>query len=138
PGDETISALDDGRAQASNLARAPRLLAAPPTLKPVGVFDAVRCVARDRLPCAGAIADPDAMRSIAARLRGAHPLDLPRLPGLFASYALGSRGLSLAALAAERIAAQVEGEPEPIERDLGDAIDPARELLHAARRNRLR
>ncbi|MGE5336961.1 MAG: tRNA (5-methylaminomethyl-2-thiouridine)(34)-methyltransferase MnmD, partial [Gemmatimonadota bacterium] len=40
PGDETISALDDGRAQASNLARAPRLLAAPPTLKPVGVFDA--------------------------------------------------------------------------------------------------
>ncbi len=138
PGDEAIAALDDSRALASNLARLPRLLAVPPAVKAVGAFDALRCVARDRLPCAGAVADAEAMRAMAARLRGAHPLDLPRQPGLFASYALGSRGLSLASLAAERIAAQIEGEPEPIERDLGNAIDPARELLHAARRNRLR
>ncbi len=137
PGDEKISALDDARAQAGNLARLPRLLAVPPQAKAIGGFDELRCVARDHLPCAGAVADGPALHSTAARLRGAHPRDLPRQPGLFASYALGSRGLSLAALAAERIAAQIEGEPEPIERDLGDAIDPARGLLRALRRGSL-
>ena len=136
--DEAMRALGEERAHASNLARLQRLLAQPPSLRVIGGFDAMRCVARDRLPFAGRVVDVDVARNKRDRLRGAHLADLPRLPGLFASYALGSRGLSLAALAAERIAAQIEGEPEPIERDLGAAIDPARESLRLLRRGALR
>ena len=134
--DEEITALDEERAHASNLARLARLLAVPPQAQTVGVFDALRCVARDRLPLAGQVADIEAAHVRHERLRGAHLAELPRRVGLYASYAFGSRGLSLAALAAERIAAQIEGEPAPLERALLDAIDPARELLRALRRGR--
>jgi tRNA 5-methylaminomethyl-2-thiouridine biosynthesis bifunctional protein len=133
---DAAGALDEARAHASNLSRLPRLLAVPPSATPIGVFDAYRCVSRDRLPFAGPAADIEAARARAARLRGAHLADLPRARGLYASFAFGSRGLALAALAAELIAAQVEGEPLPIERDLAAAIDPARELLSALRRGR--
>ncbi len=133
---DAAGALDEARAHASNLARLPRLLADTPQVAPIGVFDATRCVSRDRLPLAGQAADLDAVRARQARLRGAHLADLPRAPGLFASFAFGSRGLSLAALAAELIAARIEGEPAALERDLADALDPARELLHALRRGR--
>jgi tRNA 5-methylaminomethyl-2-thiouridine biosynthesis bifunctional protein len=137
PGDEAISSLDESRAHAGNLARLPRLLAAPPEISVIGVFDALRCVSRDRLPFAGPVVDADSARASPARMRGAHPIDLPRQQGLFASFAFGSRGLSLAALAAQLIAAQIEGAPAPVERSLLDAIDPARELLRALRRSEL-
>jgi tRNA 5-methylaminomethyl-2-thiouridine biosynthesis bifunctional protein len=137
PGDEAISTLDESRAHAGNLARLPRLLAAPPEISVIGVFDALRCVSRDRLPCAGPVVDVDCARAAPARMRGAHPIDLPRQQGLYASFAFGSRGLSLAALAAELIAAQIEGEPAPIERNLANAIDPGRQWLRALRRSEL-
>lgn len=133
PGDADIDTLDAARAHQSNLARLARLLAQPPSVVPIGAFDAQRCVARDRLPYAGALADAAAAATM-PRQRGAHLADLPRQAGLYASFAFGSRGLSLAALAAELIACQIEGEPAPIERDLVDAIDPARVLLRALRR----
>jgi tRNA 5-methylaminomethyl-2-thiouridine biosynthesis bifunctional protein len=119
---------------AGNLQRVRRLLRAAPPLAPTGVFDGVRCVARDRLPLAGAVADEAAALDAAAELRGAHLADLPRRAGLYCSFALGSRGLTLAPLAAELIAAQVEGEPWPVERALADALDPARFLLQKLRR----
>ena len=134
PGDEH-GALDEARARESNLARLPRLLAAPPSAVPIGGFDARRCVARDRLPYVGGVADVDAAHALPRR-RGAQLAELPRRRGLYASFAFGSRGLSLAALAAELVAAQIEGEPAPIERDLAAAIDPARELLRALRHGR--
>jgi tRNA 5-methylaminomethyl-2-thiouridine biosynthesis bifunctional protein len=37
------------------------------------------------------------------------------------------------ALAAELIASQIEGDPWPIERELAEALDPARFLLRALR-----
>jgi tRNA 5-methylaminomethyl-2-thiouridine biosynthesis bifunctional protein len=64
---------------------------------------------------------------------GAHLEDLPRRPGLYASFAFGSRGLSLAPLAGELIAAQVEGEPWPLERSLAARVDVARFLLQRMR-----
>jgi tRNA 5-methylaminomethyl-2-thiouridine biosynthesis bifunctional protein len=67
-------------------------------------------------------------------LRGAHLRDLPRQPGLYGAFGLGSRGLVLAPLAAELIAAQIEGEPWPVERALAAALDPARFLLQRLRR----
>jgi tRNA 5-methylaminomethyl-2-thiouridine biosynthesis bifunctional protein len=134
PATPEAGTVDEARAHAGNLRRLARLLADPvaPTL--VGIFDGTRCVARDRLPLAGAIADEAAALAAAQSLRGAHLQDLPRRPGLYGAFALASRGLAVAPLAAELVAAQVEGEPWPIERALAAALDPARFLLQRVRR----
>jgi len=132
PGGEDVP-LTDEQATAGNLRRMEALLAAAPPAVALGTFDAVRCVAHDRLPLAGAVADEDAASADAPGLRGAHLEDLPRRSGLHASYALGSRGLALAPLMAELIAARIEGEPLPLPRDLAAVVDPARFLLQALR-----
>ena len=98
---------------------------------------AFRCVTSDRMPMLGQLGDEDAARRDAARLAGAWPLDLPRTPGLYGAYAFGSRGLVWAALGAELIASQLEGEPWPLERDLADHLDPARFLQRALRQRSL-
>ncbi len=95
---------------------------------------AFRCVTSDRMPMIGQLAGETLARRDARQLSSAWPLDLPRMPGLFGAFAFGSRGLTWAALAAELIASQIEGEPWPIPRDLADAIDPARFLLRTLRR----
>jgi tRNA 5-methylaminomethyl-2-thiouridine biosynthesis bifunctional protein len=136
--DPDATALDEERATASNLARLARLLAEVPAATPVGTFDGLRCVARDRLPLAGAAADEALAWQQAERLKGAHFEDVPRRAGMFACFALGSRGLTLAALLGELIACRIEGEPLPIERDLAAAIDPGRFLLRELRTGRTR
>lgn len=129
--------LSRERALQGNLARVPRLLASPPQPSAIGSFEGVRCVAHDRMPLAGLMHDEIAMRAAAEQLRGAHLADLPRRAGLTACFALGSRGLTLAPLLAETIAAQVEGEPLPIERDLAATVDPARFALRSVRHARV-
>lgn len=94
----------------------------------------VRTVTHNRLPLIGRMADEPQALAHAGALRGAHLRDLPRLPGLYAALAYASRGLTWAALGAELIACQLEGEPLPLEADLADAVDPARLLLRALRR----
>ena len=133
PGEFAAGELDQRAADHRNLARLERLLAEPVEARAVGRYCGVRCIARDRLPYAGSVAD-EADALTAARLRGAHFRDLPRRAGLYAACALGSRGLAFAALAAELVAAGIEGEPMPVERDLADALDPARVLLRRLRR----
>lgn len=120
-----------------NLERIARMLPAmrsfepkPDTLEGRVAF---RSVTSDRMPMIGALASETAARADATRLSGAWPLDLPRSPGLYGAFAFGSRGLVWSTLAAELIAAHIEGEPWPIERELADAIDPARFLLRALR-----
>ena len=49
-------------------------------------------------------------------------------PGLWVSTAMGSRGLTFAALCAELIAARLHGEPLPLEARLAQALDVARML----------
>jgi tRNA 5-methylaminomethyl-2-thiouridine biosynthesis bifunctional protein len=98
---------------------------------------AFRCVTSDRLPMIGALADEAASRRDAANLRGARLADLPRAPGLYGAFAYGSRGLVWALLGAELIASELEGEPCPLERDLAEALDPARYLLRALRHGEL-
>lgn len=127
---------DHARAHAGNLQRLARLFAAPVDATPTEIFDAIRCVAQDRLPLAGAVADEAAALQAGPAVRGAHLADLARCEGLYASFAYGSRGLALAPLAAEWIAAQIEGEPWMLERDLAGRLDVARFLLDAARRGR--
>ncbi len=94
---------------------------------------AFRCVTSDRMPMLGQFADEAQAARDAERLRGAWPLDLPRMDGVYGAFAYGSRGLVWAALGAELIASQIEGEPWPLERDLAEDIDPARFLLRALR-----
>ncbi len=54
--------------------------------------------------------------------------------GLFACLALGSRGMTWAALAAEIVASRITGEPMPVERSLLKALDPSRFLEKKTRR----
>lgn len=99
---------------------------------------AFRCTTNDRLPVAGAIPDIAAIQADMVKnggaYAGAHLADLPRLPGLFGVFALGSRGLVWASLCAALITSQLQGDPWPLEAALSDAIDPARTLLGALRR----
>lgn len=132
--DDTDAALrDDGHAE--NIERVARMLPALHAASATGTTGRVafRCVASDRLPMLGALADEREARHHADRLAGAWPLDLPRAPGLYGAFAFGSRGLVWSALGAELIAAQIEGEPWPLERELADHIDPARFLQRALR-----
>lgn len=89
-----------------------------------------RCVAPDRLPLVGRLPDFGAAGAT-ERLR-----DVPRHPGLHGLLGYASRGLIWAPLAAEMLAAQLEGEPLPLEAALVDALDPARFVLRARRNSR--
>lgn len=77
------------------------------TAGPVRTWAAVRCAAPDRLPIAG-------------------PLDTQALPGLWLSTAMGARGLTLALLCAELLAARLHGEPLPLEARLAQALGSER------------
>ncbi|KER69531.1 FAD-dependent cmnm(5)s(2)U34 oxidoreductase [Burkholderia cepacia] len=98
---------------------------------------AFRWVVGDRLPLLGPLADEAGAIANARALSGAQARDLPRLPGLYGAFGFGSRGLVWAALGAELIASQLEGEPWPLERELADAVDPARFLIRALRARRV-
>jgi tRNA 5-methylaminomethyl-2-thiouridine biosynthesis bifunctional protein len=69
----------------------------------VNAWTGVRCAAVDRRPLLGEIE-----------------------PELWVSTAMGSRGLTFAALCAELLAARLHGEPLPLERRLAAALDVAR------------
>ena len=81
-----------------------------PTLSPVGStissWAGVRCTSHDRLPLVGAIA--------------------PAQPGLLVCTAMGARGLTLAMLCAELLAARLHQEPLPVDAALAQALDAAR------------
>jgi tRNA 5-methylaminomethyl-2-thiouridine biosynthesis bifunctional protein len=114
--------------QQENLARAREILPGalqgePPLAGRVGF----RCMAPDRLPLVGALPD------YGASLRMERLRDVPRHTGLHGLLGYASRGLIWAPLAAELLAAQLEGEPLPLESDLAAALDPARFLLKSRR-----
>ncbi|CAJ0816247.1 bifunctional tRNA (5-methylaminomethyl-2-thiouridine)(34)-methyltransferase MnmD/FAD-dependent 5-carboxymethylaminomethyl-2-thiouridine(34) oxidoreductase MnmC [Ralstonia flaminis] len=90
----------------------------------------VRCVSANRLPLIGAVVDEAVAMAPGFRLRGPHA-QLPRVPGLYAALAYGSRGLTWSVLGAELLAAQIDGGPLPLEVDLAAALDPGRFVLRA-------
>ncbi len=87
-----------------------------------------RSVAPDRLPLVGALPET-APGGRLERLR-----DVPRQSGLYGLLGYASRGLIWAPLAAELLAAQLDGEPLPLERELVESLDPARFVLRERRR----
>jgi tRNA 5-methylaminomethyl-2-thiouridine biosynthesis bifunctional protein len=78
----------------------------------VQAWTGTRCTTIDRLPAVGA-------------------LDAGSQPNLWVSTGFGSRGLTYAALCAELLAAQLGGEPVPVEASLAKCIAATRpQLLH--------
>jgi tRNA 5-methylaminomethyl-2-thiouridine biosynthesis bifunctional protein len=130
--------ITEQSAHESNLERLSRLLAQPAPVRIEGGFDAIRCVATDRTPLTGAVADERAVLAARSSLQGAHLADLPRRAGLYCSFALGSRGLALAPVLGELVAGLIEGEPLPLERSLAATVDPARFLLRRLRTQQAR
>jgi tRNA 5-methylaminomethyl-2-thiouridine biosynthesis bifunctional protein len=86
---------------------------------------------RDRLPLLGGVPLPADERASQSRQEQAR--FIARAPGLHLLAALGSRGLTQAALAGEVIAALITGTPLPIGSALLDAVDAARFAARAAR-----
>jgi len=132
PGDDDASVRDaDHRLNLAALAR----LTGLEVLPAVGALPALqgrtawRSVTADRLPVIGAVADGSAFTSNATNATNATTTPLaavPRLPGLFTFHALGSRGITWAALGGQVLAAAVSGAPQPLLAPLLAALDPAR------------
>ena len=91
----------------------------------------------DRLPMIGALPLP-APAALADATPARRLDELARHPGLYALSGYGARGLVWSALAAELLASELEGDPAPLERDLLDAIDPARFVLRPAGKTAVR
>ncbi|MFP5383523.1 MAG: FAD-dependent 5-carboxymethylaminomethyl-2-thiouridine(34) oxidoreductase MnmC [Gammaproteobacteria bacterium] len=96
----------------------------------VGGRTGFRAQTPDYLPVIGPIADAEAF---AAQPDGKAP---PALPGLYVLGALGAKGISFSLLGAEIIAAQVEGEPLPVDSEVAAALAPGRFLQRARRRGK--
>lgn len=131
--DDDHEAMLRQNSQDENLARLSNILPdwqADPTQLPLAGRVGFRCVSTDRLPLVGALPDTTATSA----LREPQLKDIPRLPGLYGLLGYASRGLIWAPLAAELLAAELNGEPLPIEAELAAALDPARFLLKAQRR----
>lgn len=120
--------------QRHNLMQLARLTGSAPSVadSPLAGRVGWRCVAPDRLPLIGGVADAAAMQVNATRLDQARLV--PRVPGLFVFTALASRGLTWAALGARTLASQISGAPCPLESSLLDAVDTARFAARAVRR----
>ena len=95
-----------------NLERLSQILGTKVSLKNLKNRVAFRSVAPDRLPVVGKLGD-----------------------NVYGAFAYGSRGLLWAALAAELIACELEGEPLPLEGKLVDALNPGRFARRAAARD---
>lgn len=94
--------------QTANLTRLQRLLpevaqALAPQFAQAQAWAAVRCTVPDRLPLVGA-------------------LDAQRLPGLLLCTGMGARGLTLSVLCGEVLAAELAGEPWPVDKKLALAL----------------
>ncbi len=91
----------------------------------------VRSATRDHLPMAGSLSDYETTLAqyehlSDQRARGETIADAPHYSGLFVIGALGSRGLCSAPLAAEVLAAQMSGEPQPLDGAMLAALSPNR------------
>ena len=108
-GDE--DAAPRAESDAGNLERLAKILGQ--NLQPSGLQNRVafRAVTPDRLPVVGKLGDD-----------------------VYGAFAFGSRGLIWAALAAEMIASELEGEPLPLEGKLADALGAGRFARRAAAR----
>lgn len=132
PGDDdALPRLADHQANLDRLQRLTGLTAAqgaPGCLGRVGW----RVQPADKLPLAGPL--PALRIEPGARLDQARLV--PREAGLHLLSGLGARGLTLAPLLGEVVAARITGTPVPLPQGLVDQVDPARALVRRARARR--
>jgi tRNA 5-methylaminomethyl-2-thiouridine biosynthesis bifunctional protein len=99
---------------------------------------AIRAATPDRLPAVGAVVDYAAFLDDYAELwkgKAAHHYPPARhLPGLYLMAGFGARGITTAPLAAELLAAMIDGTELPVDAALADALNPARFLIKRLRR----
>ena len=86
----------------------------------------------DRLPVLGAVPDLLACHGRSDIEQARH---VPRIEGLHACTAFGSRGITWAALAAQVVAASISGAPAPIEASLLDNVDARRFVSRSSRKS---
>jgi tRNA 5-methylaminomethyl-2-thiouridine biosynthesis bifunctional protein len=94
----------------------------------------IRLSTRDHLPLIGPVPDARAVDAMRDALRRDDRLDAPVCRDLWVATGFGGRGLLWSVVAAEILAARLEGEPAAIERDLSAAVAPDRFLRRALRR----
>lgn len=99
----------------------------------LGDWAGIRMTTADHLPLAGPVQTPDALRThfgkaaLDARHRALpSPLDHD---GLWIFSGLGARGFQLAPLLAQMVAAEISGQPSPVERAQREAAHPARFVI---------
>lgn len=103
-----------------------------------GGWVGIRGTLPDRLPLAGPVPDVPAFLAAYDGLRHGKQADYPPapvLPGLFILAGMGARGYQFAPLAAALVADLVAGRTLPVERDLAEALHPARFIIRALTRN---
>ena len=128
---EQIAATDEGLAA---------VLGDPPKESLTGRAN-FRCTTSDYLPIAGPVPDRAAMLEDYAILRkdAKTPMTIPGayLPNLYVNCGMGSRGLSYAPLTAELLAAEIAGDDQELDKELREAMHPARFLIRDLKRNRI-
>lgn len=96
---------------------------------------ALRAATPDRAPIAGALPDAEVwLQANADVAHGAVPSVSANIPGVYVVGGLGARGLTLAPLLGEEIAAEICGEPQVLSAKARAAIAPARFLQRALKR----
>jgi tRNA 5-methylaminomethyl-2-thiouridine biosynthesis bifunctional protein len=97
-----------------------------------------RCMAKDRVPVVGALPDVAFFSKNYADINhGKRNKLYPAAqyqPGLYITAAHGSRGFTSSFLSAEIIAAQICGEPSPVNKDTLDYLNPSRFIVNKLKR----
>lgn len=103
---------------------------------------AFRCTTADYLPLVGPVPDYSRLiqtfQSLGRNAKANIPQSGTYLPGLYINVGHGSRGLAYTPLAGELLAAQMNGDPLPLTRDLATALNPARFIIRDLIRRRLK
>jgi tRNA 5-methylaminomethyl-2-thiouridine biosynthesis bifunctional protein len=139
--------FDKGEAPASEAARARNIAALSSLAQEIAASidpaklnsrASLRAMTPDRAPVAGLLPDAPAwlaqFEGLAHGRRVETGLVPPAHAGVYVIGGLGARGLTLAPLLGERIAAEMCGEPAPLSQFALDAIHPARFLHRALKR----
>lgn len=97
-----------------------------------------RAISKDRVPIAGAVPDAEFYQREYADIQHGSTVKkyLPAtyLNGLYISAAHGSRGFTSSFLCAEIIAAQITGEPSPVNKKVLDYLSPSRFMVNDFKR----
>jgi tRNA 5-methylaminomethyl-2-thiouridine biosynthesis bifunctional protein len=138
---EAIEVEADAESRARNLEKLARLAPDIAARLRVGALRSragVRTATPDRAPIAGLAPEAAAFNARHAGLAQGRPPRTdeasPAHDGLYVLGGLGARGFTLAPLLGERIAAEICGEPQALDRGALDAVHPARFLLRALKR----